>query len=184
MSDIELAPAFLVAMPQLVDPKFRGSVVLITQHDENGSFGLVLNRPTDLRLSSLCENLEIPWGGTSDSLVRWGGPVSQDHGWLLVGENTVGSLELTEIVDGVGFTSSPEDLRNFSMKPPEHMRVYLGFSGWAPGQLAAEIAQGAWLVAPPSPSIVFDTPDVKVWERVLRDMGINPAMLASTQGIN
>ncbi len=64
------------------------------------------------------------------------------------------------------------------------MRVFLGFSGWGPGQLADEIAAGAWLVAPADSDVVFETPGDRVWETVLLAMGINPAMLVSTQGIN
>ncbi|NNL84836.1 MAG: YqgE/AlgH family protein [Myxococcales bacterium] len=171
-------------MPQLMDPNFRGTVVLITEHDESGSFGLVLNRPTDLAMHSLCDNLEMEWGGPRDATVHWGGPVSPDHGWVLAGARGAESLSLVDVAPGIRFTSAPEDLRRLSAEPPERMRVFLGFAGWGAGQLAEEIAAGAWLVAPTSPEVVFETPDDRIWERVLLDMGINPAMLVSTQGIN
>jgi putative transcriptional regulator len=171
-------------MPQLMDPNFRGTVVLITEHDESGSFGLVLNRPTDLAMHSLCDNLEMEWGGPRDATVHWGGPVSPDHGWVLAGARGAESLSLVDVAPGIRFTSAPEDLRQLSAEPPDRMRVFLGFAGWGAGQLAEEIAAGAWLVAPASPEVVFETPEDRIWERVLLDMGINPAMLVSTQGIN
>jgi putative transcriptional regulator len=180
----KLAPALLVAMPQLMDSNFRRSVVLVTEHDETGTFGLVINRGTDLDMQTLCANLEMRWTGSPEEPVNWGGPVSPDHGWVLVGEEPALDVSLVQVADGILFTSSPGDLQALADQPPERMRVFLGFSGWGPGQLADEIAAGAWLVAPADAEVVFDTPDDRVWERVLVDMGVNPAMLVSTQGIN
>ena len=91
---------------------------------------------------------------------------------------------IVDVVPGLRFTSAPDDLRQLAESPPDQMRVFLGFAGWGPGQLAQEIAAGAWLLAPVSPEVIFETPEERVWERVLLDMGINPAMLVSTQGIN
>lgn len=179
-----LAPALLVAMPDLRDSNFSGSVVLVTQHDELGSFGLVINRGTDLPIRILCENLKVNWTGSPKERVKWGGPVSPEHGWVLIGEESLSGLSLQHVADGVMFTSSPEDLQALANEPPERFLVFLGFSGWGPGQLAHEIAAGSWLVAPVNADVVFETQDKDMWEVTLKDMGVNPAMLVSSRGVH
>ena len=179
----ELAPSLLVAMPQLVDPNFRRAVVLLLHHDEEGTFGLVVNRTTDVEIDSLCSSLDIAWRGPEEP-VRWGGPVQPDHGWVLVGDPDFDHDELEEVVDGIRFTSSPDALRRIAQEPPDRLRVFLGYAGWGPGQLAQEIAQGSWIVAPPSATHVFDVAESDLWETVLHALGINPATLVPTQGVN
>jgi len=82
------------------------------------------------------------------------------------------------------FTSSPDALRQIASDPPERLRVFLGYAGWGPGQLANELAQGAWIVAPLASRFVFDEGESELWEAVLRGLGINPATLVPTQGVN
>ncbi len=184
MSDSDLAPALLVAMPQLQDPNFRRAVVLLVEHDEDGTFGLVVNRPLDLRVGALCESLAMRWNGEPSRRVGWGGPVRPDHGWVLAGDDEVESLELRPVADGIQVSSSPEVLRSLAEEAPQRFGIFLGYAGWGPGQLGREIAQGSWIVAPVSSRFVFDTACDDVWERVLRSLGIDPATLVATQGVN
>ena len=141
-----LAPALLVAMPDLMDPNFSGCVVLVTQHDATGSFGLVINRGTDLPVRVLCENLKMSWTGDQKARVKWGGPVFPEHGWVLVGDAKSDVMSLQNVSEGILFTSSPEDLRALAGQPRDRIRVVLGFCGWGPGQLEQEISAGSWLV--------------------------------------
>ena len=171
-------------MPQLVDPNFRRAVVLLLHHDEEGTFGLVVNRLTDVAVESLCSSLEIRWRGGKDESVHWGGPVQPDHGWVLLGDDDFDHDDVQEVVDGLRFTSSPDALRAIADQPPERLRVFLGYAGWGPGQLANELAQGAWIVAPLASRFVFDEGDASLWEAVLRSLGINPATLVPTHGVN
>jgi putative transcriptional regulator len=171
-------------MPQLLDPNFARAVVLVIDHDEGGTFGLVLNRGTDLPVAQLCASLGIDWQGQDERSVAWGGPVQPEHGWLLLGEGAPGSLEATDVVDGVRFSRSPDVLRECAEAPPEQFRVFLGYAGWGPGQLRDELIQGAWLVAPASAEFVFDAPRETLWEAVVRGLGIDPATLVPTQGVN
>jgi putative transcriptional regulator len=180
----DLSPALLVAMPQLLDRNFRGAVVLVVHHDEEGTFGLVLNRPTDLPVEALCDGLEMPWHGDPDALVRWGGPVDPDRGWVLVGGEDDEDIELSPVAEGIQVTSSPEALRRLAADPPTRMRVFLGYAGWGPGQLAQELQQGTWLVAPVAARFVFDAPEEGVWEQVIRSLGIDPSRLVATPGLN
>jgi putative transcriptional regulator len=171
-------------MPQLLDPNFARAVVLVIDHDEGGTFGLVLNRGTDLPVAQLCASLGIDWQGKDERSVAWGGPVQPEHGWLLLGEGAPGSLEATDVVDGVRFSRSPDVLRECAEAPPEQFRVFLGYAGWGPGQLRDELIQGAWLVAPASAEFVFGAPRETLWEDVVRGLGIDPATLVPTQGVN
>ena len=142
MSGSDLSPSLLVAMPQLLDPNFHRAVVLLIDHDEGGTFGLVLNRGTDLPVAQLCASLGIEWQGREERSVEWGGPVQPEHGWLLMGEDAPGHLEVTDVMQGVRFSRSPDVLRECAEAPPRKFRIFLGYAGWGPGQLEAERAHG------------------------------------------
>ncbi|HME71680.1 MAG TPA: YqgE/AlgH family protein [Myxococcota bacterium] len=184
-----LAPCLLVAMPQLLDPNFRRSVVLIVHHDETGTFGLVLNRISDVSVGDLCGTLGIEWHGGEVAHLAWGGPVQPNTGWLLLGELPLGAgstedgEEVTEIDPGLHFAGSLATLRRVADAPPGQFRLFLGYAGWGPGQLESELAQGAWLVAPLRAEVVFDSPD-EMWEGVVRSLGVDPSTLVSTPGVH
>jgi putative transcriptional regulator len=152
-----LSGHLLVATPQLIDPNFWRSVVLILQHDEEGSLGLVLNRPTTEQVGS-----HIPgWGdlAAEPGTVHIGGPVDPRVAIALApgrsGEPTgVPGLSIVDLEAGPGEGSGA-------------VRIYSGYSGWGAGQLAAEIDEGSWYVVPASPDDPFDRPEGQ-WSRVLR----------------
>lgn len=179
-----LAPGLLLAMPDLVDPNFRGSVVLLLHHDAEGSFGLVLNRELDLSAEELCGSLEMPWRGDEETRVHWGGPVQPDHGWLLLGERGPADEDVSVVAEGLRFSASPDVLRAVAADPPDRMRIFLGYAGWGPGQLAQELAHGSWLAAPISPPLLFGTAPERLWEASLAELGIHPATLVSSTGVN
>jgi putative transcriptional regulator len=176
-------------MPQLADPNFRRSVVLVVHHDADSTFGLVLNREVDLSLRELCESLDFEWRGGADAEVGWGGPVEANTGWLLFQGGLETAIEAeTEGVSCIAgdlcFASSLEVLRQLVLRPPQDLRVFLGYAGWGQGQLEMELAQGAWVVAPLSPESIFDVPVDRMWEHVLREMKIDPVTLISTAGVH
>lgn len=189
MDENTLAPCLLVAMPQLLDPNFRRTVVLIVHHDETGTFGLVLNRISDVSVADLCGSLGIEWRGDEVAQLSWGGPVQPNTGWLLIGglrvavESAEDGEEVTEISPGLHFAGSLETLRRVAGAPPEQFRLLLGYAGWGPGQLEAELAQGAWLVAPLRAEVAFASPD-EMWEGVVRSLGVDPSTLVSTPGVH
>jgi putative transcriptional regulator len=184
MPDSDLAPAFLVAMNQLWDPNFRGSVVLMIHHDDQGAIGLVVNRATDLPMTSLCETFGLTWHGAPEMRVDWGGPVQPELGWMLLGEGGLDVPEVESVTEGIRFTRSNEVLREVAQNPPRQLRMFLGYAGWGPGQLERELAQGAWLVAPVSPRLVFEVGKESLWDGAVRSLGIEPATLVQTQGVN
>jgi putative transcriptional regulator len=177
----------LVAMPQLADPNFRRAVVLIVHHDADSTFGLVLNREVDLSVRELCESLDFSWHGKATAEVAWGGPVETNTGWLLFQDDVDTEIEGDNVsrLDGeLCFAGSMDVLRQLALHPPQDLRIFLGYAGWGKGQLEAELAQGAWVVAPMSAEIVFDVPCDSMWEHVLRAMQIDPARLFATAGVH
>lgn len=189
MSDEEfLTASFLIAMPQLQDPNFHRTVMLIVEHNENGTFGLVLNREVDLLASTLCASLEVEWKGDPSANIGWGGPVEPNSGWLLFNEPLAVDLDDPAITpvghDGIYLARSLEILRSVASLPPSDLRFYLGYAGWGPGQLEGEMAQGAWLLAPAKRNIVFEVSPDEMWNHVVRGLGIDPATLIPTQGIH
>ena len=182
-----LAPALLVAMPQLLDPNFRRAVVLLIHHDAEGTFGVVLNRTTEIRASQLCESIEVDWRGDPDAEIHWGGPVQPQTGWVLFEESEAegeDGEDIREVVPGVGFAGSLAVLRRMASEPPSRVRILLGYAGWGPGQLESELAQGAWLVAPADASVVFATDLPEMWSQVVRSLGIEPATLVPSRGVH
>jgi len=173
-------------MPQLLDPNFRRAVVLLVHHDENGTFGVVINRATEITAPSLCATLEIEWCGERSDLVDWGGPVQPQTGWVLYQEDgsVTASEEVKGLGDGIQFAGSVEVLKQVAVHPPNRFRVLLGYAGWGPGQLEAELAEGAWLFAPVNGDVVFGVEASEMWDRVVRGLGIDPATLVATRGVH
>lgn len=186
MSGTDLAPGLLIAMPQLADRNFERSVVLMIEHNDRGSFGLVINQPSPIKASELLESLDMTWAGGDDTVVWSGGPVSPTTGWVL--HEPVATLGpgdgTTEIAPGVALSTSPERLRALAARPPARLRLLLGYSGWGPGQLAREMAEGAWLHADLDPAIIFDLDPDDMWRAALASVGIEPDVIVVGHGVN
>jgi putative transcriptional regulator len=176
-SDGSLAPTLLLAMPQLRDPNFSRSVVLLCEHGRQGALGFVVNRPTDMRAAEAVV-LEPPAQGDSGLLLWTGGPVEPQRGFLLLGDDP-GADESERIADGFHLTASVEVLRQLIDAAPNHLeqrrcRLLLGYAGWAPMQAENEIAAGAWVPMPLASDLVFDVPIEKRWETAVRRLGLDP----------
>lgn len=174
---MELRGSFLIAMPDLLDPNFHRTVVLVVEHDdEEGTVGLVINRPTEVAAREFCASLDIEWTGESEAVVHAGGPVQPTMGWILLGtsESTVDS---GFVADGIWASTSRRTLEWIAAQKVMDRRVFGGYAGWAPGQLADELRAGAWLTCPAIPELVFHAPPDDVWGRALRSMGVDPAAL-------
>jgi putative transcriptional regulator len=192
MVETNLAPGLLLAMPQLVDPNFTRSVVLMIEHGDEGSFGLVINQPSPILASELLGSLDMEWGGADDEVVWAGGPVSPTTGWVLHGPTAglgatqgLGSSGTIEVSPEIALSTSPEKLRQLGKMPPRRLRLLLGYSGWAPGQLASEMTRGSWLFADADPALIFDTPADAIWARAMASIGIaNPESVVQGRGIH
>ena len=177
------APVLLLAMPQVLDPFFHHSVVLLLHHTEEGSFGFVVNRPSELRLAEILAAMEISWHGIEDALAFFGGPVQSQMGTVMfslsVGERfDLDSLEgLTEVGPGILISQQSDDLGRLAAKPPLCMRLFLGYAGWGAGQLVDEIVRNDWLTAPVTNELLFYDHPENVWEEALRSVGVDPSTL-------
>jgi putative transcriptional regulator len=182
-----LAPGLLLAMPQLADPNFSRAVVLMIEHGDQGSFGLVINHPSPIKATELLDSLEMIWRGESSAVVWAGGPVSPSTGWVLhepTGTAQPGAGGTIEITSTIALSTSPDRLRVIASSPPRNVRLLLGYSGWGPGQLAVEMARGAWLHTAVDEALVFGTPPEDMWSAAIRSLGINPLDLMSGRGVN
>lgn len=187
MPDEGLAPSLLLAMPQLDDPNFNRAVVLLCRHNEEGALGFIVNRPVHVTAKELLA-LDPPLETDTPLSVWEGGPVSQERGWLLCREepSDTGTLE---VCSGLFMSSSPAVLRRILDGDPrscerDRSRLFLGYSGWGPGQLDGELATSSWLNAPLDLDMVFTTPAEDLWERAIRSLGVEPSAIAAAPGIH
>ena len=171
-----LAPTLLVSMPQLNDPNFRRSVILLCEHGEEGAFGRVLNRTTETPASSVVQL--TPPVASRNGLELWiGGPVEPERGWILIGEEPP-DVESVRVGDGIYLSTSQDLLRRLlEDTPPPHARLLTGYAGWSPGQLDAELSASAWLTASADIDIIFETQPSDMWETALRRLGADPSSL-------
>lgn len=181
-----LAPALLLSMPQLADPNFNRTVVLLCRHNEEGAFGLVVNRPVmtsgpvmvQVRTDAAPERQTLE---TSEELQVWvGGPVEPQRSWILVGndEDAADQERGVSIVEGLYLSTSPELLRRvLGPTPPARTRLIVGYSGWKSGQLEAELRASAWLTSEVDRELIFSTPPDRMWETALRRLGADPSTL-------
>ena len=179
-----LAPGFLVALPQLTDPNFRRSVILLTSHADDGAMGFVVNRPIPATVAEVLEGLDLPWMGASDEPVWSGGPVGQQSGFVLYGGAPADDdAAAEEVVPGLWLSASLDTLRSLGLRPPSRFRLLLGYAGWSPGQLESEVLEGAWMVLPPDPGLLFDTPHEQMWDAAFRRLGIDPFSIVPGTGV-
>ncbi|HEX7182386.1 MAG TPA: YqgE/AlgH family protein [Thermoanaerobaculia bacterium] len=173
------APVLLVAMPQVLDPFFHRSVVLLIQHEDEGSFGFIINRTTGIRIHEILKGMEVGWQGGAAAVAHFGGPVQPQLGTVLFAPGEIETEAATEVLPGISLTQHIGDLVRLAEAPPEQFRLLLGYAGWGAGQLIEEILRNDWLTAPVHSDLVFaDDPD-QVWADALRSVGVDPAALPS-----
>jgi len=181
-----LAPAFLLSMPQMTDPNFSRTVVLLCKHSEEGAFRLVVNRPL-VTSGRVTVNLEPPVSTDRELQVWIGGPVEPQRSWVLVGEEPEEMEELTgmRIADDLYLSTSPDLLRRLlGPSPPAHTRLVIGYAGWGPGQLEAELEASAWLMSDVDRDLIFNTPPEQLWEAAIRRLGADPNALQMSRGVH
>jgi len=176
-------PTLLLSMPQLQDPNFARTVVLLCDYLPEGAFGLVLNRPTDMPAGSMVR-LQPPVAQANGLPLCTGGPVEPERGWILVGEEPVDPDHRT-IIDGLYLSASPSVLRRvLESHPAPRARVLAGYAGWGPGQLDHELAQSAWLMSEVELDLVFDVDPSIMWETAIRRLGAEPSSLHTSHGVH
>jgi putative transcriptional regulator len=173
-------------MPQLMDPNFNRTVVLLCRHNEEGAFGLVVNRPV-LTSGRVVVNLNPPVSTERELQVWVGGPVEPQRSWMLVG-GTVDDEDpdlVIKITEGLFLSTSPDLLRrSLDAEPPDRTRLVVGYSGWGPGQLEEELQASAWLLSDVDPELVFLAEPEKMWETAIRRLGADPGTLQMSKGVH
>jgi putative transcriptional regulator len=180
-----VAPVLLLALPQVTDPFFKKSVVLLLAHEEEGSFGFIVNRRTELKGADILRDLGVGWAGDAALLAGFGGPVQPQVGTVLFASEDpelTGLAGVTEILPGVRLTQNLVELARLAERPPERFRLLLGYAGWGPGQLVEEILRNDWLTAPVADDLIFAEETETAWERGLRAVGVDPETLPAWTG--
>ena len=173
---MDLAPSLLISVPHLRDPNFDHSVVLVLEHDESGSFGLVINRETEHTLHDFCALQDLEYKGPPEAKVLFGGPVGTTQGFVLYASpvDLPEDRRGTQVLSGLWFGADRELLARLSAQAGTSFRLLIGYAGWAPGQLDKEIASGAWIPRPLDTKLIFQTPSEEIWHRALEEFGIDP----------
>jgi putative transcriptional regulator len=179
-----LTNQLLIAMPGMADPNFSTTVTLICEHNDEGALGIVINRPLDIKLGGLFDQLEVTAADptAADSPVLAGGPVGPERGFVLHNpaldfENSLAvsdSIQLTLSRDVIDALATGEG--------PEKSIVALGYAGWEAGQLEQEMLENAWLNVPATPEIVFDTPFADRWMSAAKTLGIDISQISPDAG--
>lgn len=152
---------FLVASPTLNDPNFSETVVLVLEHGAKGTLGVILNRPTNMLLSEALPGIRALKG--SNHRLFAGGPV-QPAAMLLLSRSKEPFPDMRSVFDHVYIGGGPEVLERIISRaaPADRFRAFAGYAGWGPGQLGAEMRQGAWAVLPPD-NDMFDKDPASLW---------------------
>jgi len=179
-----LAGQLLIAMPGMADARFQRSVIYMCAHSAEGAMGLVVNKLFDtIDFRDLLTQLDIdPQEPVPQLRVHYGGPVESGRGFVL--HSTDVAQEGTMMVDDdVGLTATVDILRAIANgHGPEHRLLALGYAGWGPGQLDAEIQANGWLNAPADTALLFGRDVDTKWERSIAKLGVSLSMLSGDAG--
>jgi len=182
----DLTGKLLIAMPDMGDPRFHGSVIFLCAHSADGAMGLIVNKPMpEVLFSEMLEQLDIDLGpSTRDLPVCYGGPVELRRGFVLHTAEYEGELEDRLQVDGsFAMTATLDVLEDLARGAgPAAALLALGYAGWGPGQLEDEIQQNGWLTADATPELVFGPRMEGKWVAALASLGISPLTLSSEAG--
>jgi len=179
-----LANQLLIAMPGMADPNFSTTVTLICEHNSEGALGIVINRPLDLRLGGLFEQLEVddPDPTAAERAVVMGGPVGPERGFVLHAPAREYESSLA-VSDEIQLTLSRDVIDELARGDgPDKCLVALGYAGWDAGQLEAEMLANSWLTVPATPEIVFDMPFNQRWMSAAQTLGIDISQISADAG--
>jgi putative transcriptional regulator len=182
----------LIAMPGMPDENFARSVIYLCAHSAEGAMGIIINKPAShivfrkllvqLQIIEDGEAIMLP-SGAEDIQVLQGGPVDKARGFVLHSSDFFIEDTTLSIDEQMCLTATVDILRAIAKgNGPQRAALALGYAGWRPGQLDAEIQANSWLSSPAEPSLIFDTPAEARYDTVMSRLGIDPAMLSSTAG--
>ncbi|MGR3617586.1 MAG: YqgE/AlgH family protein [Paracoccaceae bacterium] len=183
---MDLTGKLLIAMPGMEDMRFEHSVVYLCSYSEKGAMGLIVNKVAeDLILRELLEQLEIEVEDPENAAlpIHVGGPVETSRGFVLHTSDYDANLHSMQIDERFSMTTTLDILEDVAKgEGPDRALMMLGYAGWAPGQLEAEIALNGWLTVDASRELVFDKPDHEKWQAALQTIGVDPLSLSGSVG--
>lgn len=179
-----LKDQFLIAMPGLLDPNFSRTVTYMCEHGEHGAMGIVVNRPSELRLTDVLQHMQIPESNpaSGNQIVYLGGPVETERGFVLHSHETAWDSTL-EVTNTISITTSRDILEAIaSGEGPDRSLVALGYAGWGAGQLEDELQNNAWLSGPADPDVIFELGVEKRWDAAAKLLGVDLSLLSTDAG--
>lgn len=156
---------FLIAKPTLIDPNFTRTVVLVTQTEDASTVGVIINRPSPLRLSQFLSD-EFPTRNYRDQIYI-GGPVMSQAIVALLRSESAPAAAAFHVLKGVYLTMHADNLQKLLADTKSQYRLYAGFSGWAPRQLESEFMRDGWYILPADDKTVFRKSTEGLWEELL-----------------
>ena len=181
---MDLTHHFLIAMPNMVDPNFSKSLTYICEHNEQGALGVVVNRPIEMTLKALFDQIDIPLhdAPSGELPVYFGGPVQVDRGFVL--HRPPGEWQSTlSINKQIGLTTSRDILQAVGEgRGPNQILVSLGYARWAPGQLEQELTQNAWLTVGADLGVIFDLRPEQRLSAAMSLLGVDLTSLSDDVG--
>ena len=176
---------FLIAMPGLHDPNFAHSLIYLCEHSRDGSMGLVVNRPLEIPLQKVFDQLELTLQNSEvgERPLFSGGPVGLERGFVLHATSDQRWESTLRVSDEISMTASRDILVDIAAgHGPDQAMVVLGYAGWDAGQLEQEIAENAWLTVPADSAIIFDTPAELRSQAAAATLGIDINLISSSLG--
>jgi len=189
----DLTGQLLISMPGMSDPRFAGSLVFLCAHSPDGAMGLIVNRALpDLSFEAMLDQLGVEADAAPNIPVCFGGPVETSRGFVLhdsaftpatrTAGNDLGDGYMT-IGDAFAMSATVDVLEAIAAgRGPENALVMLGYAGWGPQQLEAEIALNGWLTCAAEPGLVFGSEMGGKWEAALATLGVDPLLLSTQAG--
>ncbi len=172
----------LIAMPQLQDPNFRHTIMLLTEFTKKGAMGFVLNRPLHITKDDFVSPQGEKLTFAGDLETCWGGPVQNDLGFIIHEDPNAGP-DSVALTDGLFLSGSMETLNQLLQSQREgssvRFRFFLGYAGWSPGQLEQEMSESSWLTVPLSKEILFSQDYETLWGDSLEHLGVEVSQLTS-----
>ena len=183
-SNSSLASQLLIAMPGMSDPNFNTTVTLVCEHNDQGALGITINRPLNLNLGGLFEQLGVDTADpdTAGQPVVMGGPVGPERGFVL--HSSAQSYDHSLAVSGdIKLTLSRDIIDALAAgNGPEKSLVALGYAGWDAGQLEQEMLANSWLNVDATPDLVFDLPFAERWSAAARVLGVDISQMSADAG--
>lgn len=175
---------FLIAMPNLYDPHFFHTVTYVCMHNDEGAMGVVVNRPTNVKLKDILEHMDIPSHaeGLGDMPIYEGGPVDRERGFVI--HQPLGEWDaMLPVANQIGVTTSRDILTAIGKgEGPEQFLIALGYAGWSAGQLEKEMSENAWLSVPADQQVIFNTRPEARWKTAASRLGIDLSLMSGEAG--